>query len=116
MKTTTVKTVEQALVWIDTTPHHMFDTHFKRGQWRNGRQIADDKPSHFVLVGNGERIRIPWHIWVHGVSVKIRPNPRPFDTCMYALTKNGKEWLRKQMRLATGKTIFEELLAEGMSV
>lgn len=119
MKTTTVKTVEQVLLWIDSHDHHFFDTHYRRGQWRNGERIANDEPSHAVLAGHHERIRIPIEIYKQ-IGEKMEPNPRKFDTRMFHTTKHGREWLRQKMkaatqaRVASGEpTIFEELVAEG---
>lgn len=86
MKQTTAKTVEQALAWIESHAHHIVSIYpltCKPGEEKG-----------IELIGNQEKLRVPDKLRL-AVWRKLRPNPRAFDTRMYALTKHGREWLAK---------------------
>ena len=86
MKQITVKRAVDALSWVDTNPHHIVGTEFhetKRDE--DGREI----PTHLYLQNYHEKLRVPVDLW-RQVAKHIRPNKRPFDTRMYAVTRAGK--------------------------
>lgn len=109
MKQITARTVEQALMWIDSQPHHMVACEYRPGE----ETKPNTRPTHIRYENHHERLRVPMSMT--GFFTKVEPNHRPFDTRMYRVTKYGRAWLKKQMRLAAGNTIFEELIAEGIA-
>jgi len=105
MKQITAKTVEQALIWIDSHAHHIVQIY--PPAWEGEKGIE--------LVGHGEKLRVPNAIR-KAVFNKIEVNKRPFDTRMYRVTKHGREWLKAQMHKAAvgeGLTIFEQMVRDG---
>lgn len=82
MKQITVKTVEQALAWIDTNAHHKAEI--------EGHEFGV-KPgyTHQTLSNYHERMRIPVAIHQQMIDL-IEPNKREFDSRMFALTRKGR--------------------------
>lgn len=116
MKQITAKTIEQALAWIATQPHYEVGCHYKRGQWRNGEQIADDAPTHVYYRNFHEKLVVP--VTLEMFFKYIKPNTRAFDTRMFMLTPAGKDYLRRKnhaRNVAEGMTVFESLIAEGVA-
>lgn len=95
MKQTTAKTVEQALIWIDSHPHHIIQAYPSYGS-----------PIYIEVIGWRGKLRVPDRLRL-AVWGKIEPNPRPFDTRMFRVTKWGREWLREQMHKAAHDAAME---------
>jgi hypothetical protein len=72
----TPKTIEQALKWIETTPHHY--------------AAVDDEPGFFILKGYGTKLRIP-----NALQAKMRdlvePSPHAHDNRMFRATVAGRK-------------------------
>lgn len=139
MKQTTAKTIEQALIWIDSHPHHNCGAEWSGKEFPAGRPNWRQQPSHWFYEGFEGKLRVPRKLF-KGFMPKIEPNLRPFDTRMFRITKHGRAWLREQMKVAAmdrameavsqhrekypgvtamqlgtlaHKTIFEQMVADG---
>lgn len=87
MRQKTAKTIEDALRWIHDNEHHKITR--EEGNFH--------RTTHIRLENYFERMRIPAAIWkIIGVRHWIFPNQRPYDTRMYGLTKQGRQYLRRR--------------------
>lgn len=113
MKQITAKTVEQALIWIDSQPHNLVGIYWNKKSSEGTYEYGEEDGMQFV--NYHEKLRVPNKIRA-AVARKIEQNPRPFDTRMFRVTKYGKAWLKAQMHKAAvseGLTIFEQMVRDG---
>jgi integrase len=75
-KQLTPKTAEQALRWIETTPHHY--------------AAVDDEPGFFVLKGYGTKLRIPNALQATMRDL-VEPSPHAHDNRMFRATVEGRK-------------------------
>lgn len=86
MKQITVKRAVEALYWLHNNAHFEAGAEFHPTKVDDkGRPLA----THMFYRNNFEKLRVPAALMTE-VSKYIRPNTRPFDTRMFALTRAGK--------------------------
>lgn len=89
----TAKTIEQALAWIDSNGHHECGLHWAKGRSRETGCYELGDETHFYYRGWGDKLLIPLAL-KREMNGLLKPNTRPFDTRMYALTAKGRRRLR----------------------
>lgn len=87
MKQITAKTKMDVLVWISGNSHHDADA---------------TSGTHLILKGYHAKIRIPLKIWMESQALHC-VNKREFDTRMFAPTKAGRAYMRREIAKQTGQ-------------
>lgn len=74
----TPKTIEQALKWIETTPHHY--------------AAVDEEPGFFILKGHGTKLRIPDALQAQMRDL-VEASPHEHDDRMFRATIEGRRMI-----------------------
>lgn len=83
----TAKGLEEALMWIHINQHFAAGLEYDG----DGRFVT-----HTWYKNHFDKLRIPYRAeWASKFFTLIRPNPRPHDDRMYALTPRGRRLLRE---------------------
>lgn len=90
LKQTTARTLFNALHWIHVNPHH-----------ESGFEVnADGDYTHFWFRNYQAALRVPCKArWYQEFISSIKPNQRPHDDRMWAVTMGGKRRLTKLSRI-----------------